>query len=36
VPVIAGGLITTKKDIIEVLKAGALGVSTCNKSLWTL
>lgn len=36
VPVIAGGLINTKKDIIEILKAGAFGASTCNKELWTL
>lgn len=36
VPLIAGGLISTKRDIIEILKAGALGASTCSKELWTL
>jgi glycerol uptake operon antiterminator len=36
IPVIAGGLISTKQDIMEVLKAGALGVSTGKKSLWEL
>jgi len=36
VPVIAGGLIDSKEDIIEVLKTGALGVSTGKKELWVL
>ena len=36
IPVIAGGLIDTKQDIIEILKAGALGASTGKTSLWTL
>ena len=36
VPVIAGGLIDTKEDIIEILKAGALGASTAKKELWVL
>lgn len=35
-PVIAGGLIDTKEDIIEVLKAGALAASTGKKELWGL
>jgi len=35
-PVIAGGLIESKEDIIEILKSGALGVSTGNKDLWVL
>lgn len=35
-PVIAGGLVNNKKHIIEALKAGALGVSTGKKELWTL
>ncbi len=34
-PVIAGGLIDSKNDIIEVLKAGALGASTGKKELWS-
>ncbi len=33
-PVIAGGLIDSKNDIIEALKAGALGASTGKKELW--
>jgi len=36
VPVIGGGLVTTKKDIIDVLKCGAIGVSTGKKELWNL
>jgi glycerol uptake operon antiterminator len=35
-PVIAGGLITDKEDIMQCLKAGALGVSTSNQHLWEL
>jgi len=35
-PVIAGGLINSKEDIIDILKAGALGVSTGKKELWVL
>jgi glycerol uptake operon antiterminator len=35
-PVIAGGLISSKKDIIEVLKAGAIGASTGKRELWSL
>jgi glycerol uptake operon antiterminator len=35
-PVIAGGLIESKEDIIEILKAGALGASTGLKELWRL
>jgi len=34
IPVIAGGLIDSKEDIIDILKAGALGVSTGKKDLW--
>ncbi|MGI6706471.1 MAG: glycerol-3-phosphate responsive antiterminator [Clostridia bacterium] len=33
-PVIAGGMITSKEDIIHALQAGALAVSTSNKNLW--
>lgn len=36
VPIIAGGLIETKEDIISVLKVGALGVSVGKKELWKL
>lgn len=35
-PVIAGGLIESKEDIIEILKAGAIGASTGRKDLWHL
>lgn len=35
-PVIAGGLIESKEDIVEVLKAGAMGASTGRKELWSL
>lgn len=34
--IIAGGLIDSKKDIIEILKSGGLGVSTGKKELWKL
>lgn len=33
-PVIAGGMITLKEDVIQALKAGALAVSTSKKELW--
>lgn len=36
IPVIAGGLISSKQDIIEALNAGALGASTGKKELWEL
>lgn len=36
VPIIAGGLIDTKDDIISVLKVGALGVSVGKTDLWDL
>ena len=35
-PVIAGGLISSKDEIVEILKAGALGASTGNPLLWNL
>lgn len=35
-PVIAGGLIDSKQDIIEILKAGAMGASTGKAGLWNL
>ena len=35
VPVIAGGLVTERREVIDVLAAGALGVSTGRESLWT-
>jgi glycerol uptake operon antiterminator len=36
IPVIAGGLISSKQDIMDVLSAGALGASTGKKDLWEL
>ena len=33
-PVIAGGLITDKDDIISALSAGAVAVSTTNEKVW--
>jgi glycerol uptake operon antiterminator len=34
IPVIAGGLITERKQIIDALSAGAIGVSTGSAALW--
>ena len=34
VPIIAGGLIETKEDIINALRSGASAVSTGKQSLW--
>lgn len=36
IPVIAGGLISSKQDIMEVIKAGAMGASASKKDLWEL
>ena len=36
VPVITGGLILDKEDIVNSLKAGAVGVSTSSKELWAI
>jgi glycerol uptake operon antiterminator len=35
-PVIVGGLIFDKEDIINSLKAGASAVSTSNPALWSV
>jgi len=35
-PIIAGGLIHSKEDIISVLGAGAVGISTSKSKLWSL
>ena len=35
-PVIAGGLIETKDDIIEVLRSGCIAASTGKKELWDM
>jgi glycerol uptake operon antiterminator len=34
IPVIAGGLISSKQDVLEAIKAGALATSTGKKELW--
>ncbi|MFD3155515.1 glycerol-3-phosphate responsive antiterminator [Haloimpatiens sp. FM7330] len=34
VPIITGGLICDKEDVIESLKAGAMAVSTSNEQVW--
>ncbi|MDR1764531.1 MAG: glycerol-3-phosphate responsive antiterminator [Lachnospiraceae bacterium] len=36
VPVIAGGLISEKEDVIEALDAGAVAVSTTNPAVWEM
>ena len=36
VPVIAGGLITDKEDIMAVLSAGAMAVSSSNQGTWAM
>lgn len=36
VPVIAGGMVEEKQDIMEALSAGAAGVSTSREALWNL
>ncbi|MCL2323784.1 MAG: glycerol-3-phosphate responsive antiterminator [Oscillospiraceae bacterium] len=36
VPIIAGGLINTKEDVIECLSYGAIAISTTSHSVWDL
>ena len=36
IPVITGGLIDEKEDIINALAAGAMGISTTDKHLWNI
>ena len=36
IPVIAGGLISDKEDVIEALSAGAISVSTTNPAVWEM
>ena len=36
VPVIAGGLIAEKEDVVHALDAGAISVSTTNPTVWAL
>ncbi len=34
IPVIAGGLVSTKKDILAALNAGAVSISTSSQNIW--
>lgn len=34
IPIVAGGLIRDKTDVIDSLNAGAVGISTSNKKVW--
>ena len=36
IPVIAGGLISDKEDVISALDAGAVAVSTTKREVWEL
>lgn len=36
IPLIAGGLIADKEDVIAVLQKGAIAISTSNEQVWTL
>lgn len=36
IPIIAGGLIDSKKDVMESLAAGAVAISTTSMKLWNL
>lgn len=36
IPVIAGGLITDKEDVMAALSAGAISVSSTNRNVWFL
>jgi glycerol uptake operon antiterminator len=36
VPIITGGLIKDKEDVIESINAGAVGISTTRKEIWYL
>lgn len=36
VPIIAGGMIATKQEIVELLKTGVIAVSTSRSELWDL
>ena len=36
IPVIAGGLISEKEDVVAALSAGAISVSTTNQTVWKM
>lgn len=35
-PVLAGGLVRTKKDVMQALDAGAVAISTTNEDVWEM
>ena len=35
-PVIAGGLVTDKEDVMSLLQAGVVSVSSTNQEIWFL
>lgn len=35
-PIIAGGLVTEKADVVNALEAGALAVSSTNPGVWKM
>ena len=36
VPVIAGGLISDKEDVMQMIQAGAISISSTNEKVWFL
>ena len=34
IPVIAGGLISDKEDVMNILKSGVISVSSTNENMW--
>ena len=36
IPIIAGGLVESKEDVMEVLKNGGIAVSTSKESIWDI
>lgn len=36
IPVIAGGLIRDKEDVMQALEAGAISISTTNQDVWSM
>ena len=35
-PIIAGGLVTEKSDVVSALEAGAIAVSSTNIGVWSM
>jgi len=35
-PIVAGGMIKTKQDVLKVIESGAIAISTSRKELWEL